>query len=334
MPRSAVRSLTVRPLPPAFEPYRWALSTTAIARIAGVQPDEVLRFDGNTPPRGRARLDQLADAVARVHTYPHGGYPKIHEAIAEYAGVAPENVVLGAGADDLLMLCARTFAGPHDRIDVRDEPVYPVLRGAVHLAGADVGTEHPVATFVCRPHNPTGALVELPAARPLVVDEAYFEYAGGETAVRLVNERVVVIRTFSKAFALAGARIGYAVADADTAAELRTRQSPAPVSTLSVALALGGLAEPPDVAETIAERERVAERLGAIGLEPLPSWTNFVFVPVADAIAIGDALLRQGVAVRASADGIRITVRDARDDDRLVDALESLLESRAIASRL
>jgi histidinol-phosphate aminotransferase len=319
--------LGVRSLPSEFEPYSWALSTAAIAELAGLRPEEVLRFDGNTPPHGRARVDELGDAVARVHTYPHGGYPLIHEAIAEYAGVAPENVVLGAGADDLLMLCARTFAGPGDEVDVRDEPTYPVLRGAVHLAGADVGNTSPVATFVCRPHNPTGTLVPLPDARPLVVDEAYYEFAGGETAAGLIDDGVVVIRTFSKAFALAGARIGYALADVATAEELRTRQSPAPVSTLSVAVALAGLADPPDVSDTIAERERLAERLRGLGLEPLPSWTNFVYVPVDDGFALGDALLRRGLAVRQSAGAIRVTVRDARDDDRLVQALESLLAS-------
>jgi histidinol-phosphate aminotransferase len=317
----------VRSLPSEFEPYSWALSTAAIAELAGVAPEEVLRFDGNTPPRGRARLDHLGAAVARVHTYPHGGYPLIHEAIAEYADVAPENVVLGAGADDLLMLCARSFAGPGDEIDVRDEPVYPVLRGAVHLAGAEVGSRNPVATFVCRPHNPTGALVTLPRSRPLVVDEAYYEFAGGETAAGLIDDGVVVIRTFSKAFALAGARIGYVLADAATAEEVRMRQSPAPVSTLSVALALAGLADPPDVSETIEERERLAERLRELGLEPLPSWTNFVYVRVDDGLTLGDALLRRGLAVRPSRRAIRITVREARDDDRLVQALESLLGS-------
>lgn len=315
---------TVRPLPPSFEPYAWAPSTAAIAELAGIRPDQVLRFDGNTPPVGHARLEQLAEAVATLHRYPHGGYPRIHEEIAEYAGVEPENVVLGAGADDLLMLCARAFAGPGDQVDVRDEPVYAVIPGSVHLAGADVGTEDPVVTFVCRPHNPSGALVDLPGARPLVVDEAYFEYAGGETAATLIDDGVVVIRTFSKAFALAGARIGYALADIETAKELRTRQSPAPVSTLSVALALAGLASPPDIGPTIDERERLAERLRSIGLEPLPSATNFVSVQVEGAAELAHALLREGLAVRPSGSGIRITVNEPAADDVLVAAIDRL----------
>ena len=314
----------MRALPREFEPYAWAPSTAAIAELAGIRPEQVMRFDGNTPPAGRARVEQVADAVAAVHKYPHGGYPRIHEEIADYAGVGPENVALGAGADDLLMLCARAFAGPGDLVEVRNEPVYPVIRTSVHLAGADVGTENPVATFVCRPHNPSGALVELPDARPLVVDEAYFEYAGGETAATLIGDGVVVIRTFSKAFALAGARIGYVLADEETARELRTRQSPAPVSTLSVALALAGLASPPDVGATIGERERLAERLRSIGLAPLPSATNFVYVPVDDAAALAHALLREGLAVRPSGGGIRITVNEPTADDVLVATIDRL----------
>jgi histidinol-phosphate aminotransferase len=311
-------------LPLDFEPYSWAPSTIAIAELAGIRPEQVLRFDGNTPPVGRARLEALADAVGAVHKYPHGGYPRIHEEIADYAGVEPENVVLGAGADDLLMVCARAFAGPGDYVDVRDEPVYAVIRGAVHLAGADVGKRDPVATFVCRPHNPSGALVDLPDARPLIVDEAYFEYADGATAATLIEDGVVVIRTFSKAFALAGARIGYALADAATAKELRTRQSPAPVSTLSVALALAGLADRPDVSPTIEERERLARQLRSIGLEPLPSMTNFVFVEVEDAAELASSLLREGLAVRPAGSGIRITVNDAAADDVLVSAINRL----------
>lgn len=312
----------MRKLPAAYEPYAWAISTAEVARIAGIEPREVLRFDGNVPhrPPRSARPETVAAALAEANAYPHGGYPRIHEAIAEYAGVEPDQVVLGAGADDLILLCARAFAGPGDRIAIADEPTYPLFRLAAWLAGAEVGDEEPAVTFCCRPHNPTGALVELPAARPLVVDEAYFEYCG-ETAAGLLDDGVIVIRTFSKAFGLAAARIGYLLAARETAAELAARQSPAPISTLSVALALAGLADPPDIAATVAERERLAARLRELGLEPLPSWANFLYVPLEGAAEVSDALVRQGLVVRPFEEAIRITVRDEPDDDRLIDTL-------------
>jgi histidinol-phosphate aminotransferase len=152
------------------------------------------------------------------------------------------------------------------------------------------------------------------------VDEAYFEY-GGDTAVGL--DDVVVIRTFSKAFGLAAARIGYAVADAETAGQLRVRQDPLSVTTFSAALALAALrAGPPDVRETIEERERLAAGLRAIGLEPLPSHANFVYVPMAGAREAYEELLRRGIVVRPFEDAIRITVHTPEANERLLRALE------------
>src|SRR5581483_10580015 len=136
-------------------------------------------------------------------------------------------------------------------------------------------------------------LPPLPAARPLVVDEAYYEYCG-QTALPLIEDGdVIVPRTFSKAFALAGA----------------------PVTSLSAALAVAALASPPDVAPVVEERERLARALRGLGLAPLPSQANFLFVPLDRARETAERLLRQGLVVRAYDDGIRITVRDRVDDD-------------------
>ncbi|MDX6487236.1 MAG: histidinol-phosphate aminotransferase [Gaiellaceae bacterium] len=319
----------MRPLSPQFRPYGWALSTADIAARAGLPVTDVLRFDGNTPPDPprSASPATIADALGRIQSYRHGGFPELLRAIADYNGLAPENVVLGAGADDLLMLCARAYAGPGDRVAIADEPSYPLYRVAAWVTGADVGDDDPVLTFVCRPHNPSGAMVDIPPARPLVVDEAYFEY-GGETAIPLIGDGVIVVRTFSKAFGLASARVGYALADAAVAAELNERQQPAPVSTISAALALAGLeAGAPDVSAVIAERERLARELRSIGLEPLPSFTNFLLVPHEGAQELYESLLARGLAVRPSPGAIRITVHRPDADDRLVAALAELSRS-------
>jgi histidinol-phosphate aminotransferase len=311
----------VRLLPGQYGSYD-APSTEWIARHAGIAPAEVLRFDGNTssqpPPYARAEL--LEGALAEINTYPHGGYPRLAPAIAVYAGVVPENVVLGAGADDVILLLVRSFAGRGDRVAIVDDPTYPLFRIAVWLAGAEVGDEDPALTICCRPNNPTGELAPLPEARPLLVDEAYFEYSG-VTAVDLIDDGVIVVRTFSKAFGLAGARVGYALAGRDTADELNRRQAPAPVSTLSVALALAALDSPPDVRAVIEERERVAEELRRIGLEPWPSNANFLYVPFDGAEDVAEALMREGIAVRRVPGALRITIRNRADDDRLLGAI-------------
>ena len=184
----------MRALPEAFRPYQWAPSTAALARVAELDPSQIVRFDGNVPalPSPAARPGTIAPTLARVNEYAHGGYPELVAAIARTAGVGPENVVLGAGADDLILLCARAFAGPGDEVAIPEGPTYPLYRVAATLAGAEVvcGSEpqSPVTlTFACRPGNPTGELPALPEMRPLVVDEAYFEFCG-ETAVGLLDE--------------------------------------------------------------------------------------------------------------------------------------------------
>jgi histidinol-phosphate/aromatic aminotransferase/cobyric acid decarboxylase-like protein/imidazoleglycerol phosphate dehydratase HisB len=324
----------MRALGAGFQMYGWAPSTAELAQRAGLDPVQIVRFDGNVPPLPlpSSRPAAIASELARVNEYPHGGYPRIHEAIAEYAGVERENVVLGAGADDLIMLVARAYAGAGDVVAVPPSPTYPLFRIAAQLAGADVGDDDPVLTFACRPENPTGALEPIPAARPLVVDEAYFEYADDPGAVGLIDDDVIVIRTFSKLFALAGARIGYALASREVAAELNARQAPAQVSTLSVALALAALASPPDVRPVIEERERLAAELRTLGFEPMPSRANFVYVPVDDPQAVGEQLLAAGCVVRVFPEAIRISVRDREDDDLLLAALagasNNLLQAR------
>jgi len=311
----------VRPLTSTIQSYD-APSTAEIAQRLGLSVDQIIRFDGNTSPNAlpSTRAEALTEELGRIHTYPHGGYPELERAIANYAGVSPENIVLGAGADDLILLLTRSFASPGDHVAIANDPTYPMFPISVWVAGAEIGDEDPVLTICCRPNNPTGELGDVPAARPLVVDEAYFEYSG-DTAVELIEDGVIVIRTFSKAFGLAGARVGYALAGRDVAAELNKRQHPAPLSTLSAALALAGLESPPVVTPILDERERMHQRLLELGFEPRPSHANFLYVPVDDPQAEYERLLQHGFAVRPVRGGIRITIRTEPDDERLLQAL-------------
>ena len=121
----------MRTLPASFRAYEWAPSTEELALRVGLDPVELVRFDGNVPPLPlpSSRPGAIAGALADVNTYPHGGYPYIHEAIAVYAGVEPENVVLGAGGDDLIMLCrARVRRAGRRRCRAARADVSPVSR--------------------------------------------------------------------------------------------------------------------------------------------------------------------------------------------------------------
>src|SRR5207244_11746648 len=130
----------VRPLTGEIASYD-APSTDEIAKRVGLPVAEIIRFDGNTSPHAlpSTRAEVLAEELARIHTYPHGGYPRLERAIADYAGVAPESVVLGAGADDLILLLTRSFASPGDRVAIANEPTYPMFAISVWVAGAEVG---------------------------------------------------------------------------------------------------------------------------------------------------------------------------------------------------
>lgn len=312
--------------------YRGSPSTRALVDATGLDESQILRFDSNVPaaPPPYARAATIARALATVNEYSHGGHPALKRAIAERHGVAPENVVLGAGSGDLILLIARALLRPGDTAAIVPAHTFSLYGIAVAQAGASLGDGAPALTFTCRPNNPTGELFDLPAQRPIVVDEAYAEYSG-TSADSLVSEDFIVLRTFSKAFGLAAARVGYALAGKELAGELNRWQAPHPISTISAQLALAALQSPPDVGAQVAERDRLHAELQRLGLRPIQSFTNFVFVPHEDPDGLADALLQQGMVVRRYDDGIRINVRDSYDDDLLLTALAAALEAPAPA---
>jgi histidinol-phosphate aminotransferase len=330
---------------PGFEPYLWAATVEEIAERHGLSPAHVLRFDANVPAFP-APLPFAAEAALRNRgEYPEGSYRELREAAAAYAGCAPEEAEVDAGADGLIGLVARTYLGP-GALALTESPTYPLHAIASRIEGAEVrvaardldalaqaGREARVV-WLCNPGNPSGELwparevIRLAEALPdalVAVDEAYFEY-GGETvagaATQLAN--LVAIRTLSKAFGLAGLRVGYAVASREVAVALSARRQPSPISTTAAELAVAGLREPrieSEVAATLAERERVRSALAAAGFEAPVVHANFVVVRSADAPRLAAALERRSLVVRGYADSLRITVRSPADDDLVLRAL-------------
>ena len=356
---------TPRETPAAFTPYRWATPLAEVARRHGLQAAQILRFDGNVPPLPGVPQIPLSESFARLNEYPEGSYRELREAAVAYvtggagqggrpgggpggagdegtagaSGIDPEWIAVGAGADDLIAMVARTYLSAGRRAAIVG-PTYPVYRVSSLLENAEVvdvaftaDTARGAAVlWLCNPNNPTGASLapaEITAvARALpetlvVVDEAYVEY-GGETVVPFVAElpNLVVLRTLSKAFGLAGLRVGYAVAQPEVVAALTARRSPAPITIPSARIAAAALRDPrTDVADTVAERDRMRDALVAAGYTVPASAANFLFVPLADAANRADALEEQGLMVRRFPDGIRITPRLPGDNDRLLAAL-------------
>jgi histidinol-phosphate aminotransferase len=339
----------VAPLPrtpgAGFEPYLWASTVGEVAARHGLSPAHVLRFDANVPPFP-ARLALPPEAALRERgEYPEGSYRDLREAAASYAGCDPDEVAIDAGADGLIGLVARAYLGP-GALAVTESPTYPLHAIASRIEGADVRTaprdlealaeasRDARVVWLCNPGNPSGELwaaqevVRLAEALPeavVAVDEAYFEY-GGETVAGAASElpNLVAIRTLSKAFGLAGLRVGYAVASREVAAVLGARRAPAPVATTAAALAAAALRAPrvePEVAATVAERERVSSALATAGFDTPPVRANFVVVRTGRAAQLAAELEGRGLVVRGYPDSLRITVRSPADDDLVLHAL-------------
>jgi histidinol-phosphate aminotransferase len=330
---SAGDRLTAMPLADDFAPYAWAATVAEVSARHGLRPEQVLKFDQNTPPLPGVPQVPLAESFARLNEYPDALYRELREAAASYVGhgVGWEQVVVGAGADDLILLCARTFLGPGRRAALI-EPTYALYRIATQLVGADRGEPTAGASLIwrCNPNNPTGTvtppgeLVELARAHPesaVVVDEAYVEF-GGESVVPWLEEapNLIVVRTLSKAFGFASLRVGFAVAAPSTAALLEARRAPAPIAGPAARIAAAALREPRfDLGPSVTERERVRSALAAAGWDVPPVAGNFVWLRTEE--PLGERLEEQGLIVRQFPQGIRITLRRPTENDLLLRAL-------------
>ncbi len=336
--------MRVTPLPEGFESYVWASTAEEVALRRGLHPAQVIRFDANVPPLPGVPQVPLGESFSRLNEYPEGTYRELREAAAGYVGVEPEQVVVGAGADGLIGLAARTFLAPGRRAYVK-RPTYSLYAIASGIAGAHVveGVDEVDLVWLCNPNNPTGELAEpaeiaalarsVPDAA-VVVDEAYFEY-GGKSVVPLIEAapNLVALRTLSKAFGLAALRVGYAVASPEVARELDRRREPAPVAAPAARIAAAALRDPRlDVEHTVTERERMRAALLAAGFDCPPSAANFVLLRGAADRA--DELEALGLVVRRVPEAIRITVRLPAENDRILAALGARPAAAASRSAL
>lgn len=332
------------------------------AGIPPAPPWVDLRLDGN---QGRAPSPQffaeLANDPELLRRYPTER--SLEAQLAARHGVAADRVFVGAGADDVLQRLCRAVLQP-GRQAIVPVPTFEMIERYVALSGAEAVTVpwsegpwpraavlaalRPATALVAivSPNNPTGLVADVDdleavaAAAPqalVLVDAAYAEFADERlTAAALRLPNAVVVRTFSKAHGLAGLRVGYAIAPAAVAGWLRAVGSPFTCGTFARAAAAQRLARGGDevaayVADVAAERAALTAHLRALGLDPLPSAGNFVFVRGGDPQWLADALRGLGIAVRALAGGVRITLPgDAAQFARLSAALAAAVAPDAL----
>ena len=342
-----------RPAISRLQPYEWEPPSASIARQAGVPEDQVVRFDTNTFPWPGATLDRLPPEP--LNEYPDTSYGTLTDAIAQYADVPTDRITVGAGADEVLDMIAKSYIDGSRGV-LLSRPTYPMFRILSEMAGGVLDEvpaidlrldrqtflEHApraAVTWLCNPNNPTGELLPLSfveelagvAGGVLAVDEAYVEMSAVSALPLIVRmPNVVVVRTLSKAFGLAGVRVGYALAGPAISAVLRRVRPPGSISVVSAALgaqALGDLTGMRQrVAQIIDERARLQYELGSLGLEVRDSAANFLLVRTGRRVAA--ELLKEGLVVRTFpstsplAEYIRITVRRPDENARLVAALK------------
>ena len=355
--------------------YAWEATNEQVAERYGVPIESIVRFDLNTSPTPPALVDRLlahGQFDAPLSEYPPSDYRRLTEAAAARYGVATDEILVGAGADEILDLVAKTFLAEGARA-VLPAPTYAMYRVLTEQRVATVVTvprrsategwaldvdavraaaRGSAVVWLCSPNNPT-ALAEPPgvietlldglaadAAEPpvVVLDEAYAEFVG--TTLLPLRERyprLIVVRTASKAYALAGLRVGFAIARPKVIARMNPYRPPGSVSTVSVTIVTEALLDPSILEGNLArvehERDRLATALTESGWSVGPSVTNFLLVDFGSperAAAIAEGMLSLGLVPRTFPAGhplaayLRFTVRDRHENDRLIEAAGDL----------
>lgn len=337
--------------------------------VPGEQPQggRVVKLNTNEnpyPPAPGVIAAARAAATDELRLYPEPSARPLREEAARVYGVRPEQVLAGNGSDELLTMLMRAIVGPDD-IVVYPEPTYSLYDTLVTIQEGRALTipfpadfTLPPALFaaegrlmmVCNPNAPSGSLTPVAMIAELarafdgvvVVDEAYVDFAPpGSTALPLLaaHDNVVVLRTFSKSFSLAGMRIGLLFGHADLLAEIAKVKDSYNLSRVAIAAGTAALAAVDwmerNVARIVATRGRLAAQLVGLGYDVLPSAANFVLARRAgqDQGPVQAALRDRGVLVRHFAterlrDALRISVGTEDDTDRLLAALARLSVAR------
>lgn len=285
------------------------------------------------PPHAERAIREFA--LNTVTRYPTLYGTELKAALADHAGVTPDMVVTGCGSDDILDSAMRAFGNEGDLVAATDPtfamvPIFAkmnVLRCTLvtELPDHEVDADALLATrakliYVCSPNNPTGALVARRTLEQLIdnapgvlmIDEAYVEFAGVSNVDLLKRSpRVLLIRTMSKAFGLAGLRIGYALGHPSLVAEVEKSRGPYKVNALAEHVAVTALRKDVQWVEehiqlAIENRDRLTIELLKLDLDPMPSSANFVCVPVKNCVAVGLAMREKGVGVRPFPDLPRV----------------------------
>jgi histidinol-phosphate aminotransferase len=352
-------------------PYSPGKSSAEVMEKLGI--DEVTKLASNENPLGPSPLaiEAMRQAASEVYTYPDPQALELTDALARKLDVEPETIIVGRGSDEVLHMLGLGFVDEGSNLVFSDPPfaMYPItarLMGAEERvvaarenrhdleAIADVADERTKLILISNPYNPLGTIVTadeidafmaaVPDGCIVVFDEAYFEYVDDPAYPDTLNyvrdgARCEVLRTFSKAYGLAGLRIGYGMAPVDITNVLKQVREPFNVNMMAQAAAVASLDDAEQVARSVANnrvgKEYLYEQFDRMGLEYIPTEANFIMAGVGmDSVECFDALMRRGVTVRTGEifgmpTWIRVTIGTPDQNERFIAALGEVLEEQA-----
>ena len=350
-------------------PYQPGKPIGEVKRAYGLE--KVFKLASNENPYGPSEkvMEAILAATREINRYPDGRCFYLRQSLSEKLSLAPEKIVFGNGSDELIVLALRAFVEPEDEVILSD-PTFLVYKIASELAEAKVVTvptrdfkydldgmlskitDKTKMIFIANPENPTGTYItdiemerfieKVPSQVIVFIDEAYYEYArGGDYPETLgLTERedknVIVSRTFSKAYGLAGLRLGYTVARKDLSLALNKVMEPFNVNSLAQAAAVAALGDGIGLARSLdlvsKEKIKICKALEQMDVEFVPSRTNFILIDTKrSSKTIFDFLLKVGVIVREMSSWalfgfIRVSIGLPEENDAFIKAFEESLK--------
>lgn len=350
---------------PVYQPGR---PIEEVARELGLPADDIIKLASNENPLGPSRLAVAAmrKALGSIHLYPDGNAFYLKQKLAAKLGVAPENLLLGNGSNELLELLGHALIAPGAEVVVSQYcfAVYPIVTALfggtltvvparkyghdLDAMRAAIGPSTRVV-FVANPNNPTGTMVPpdalrrfidtLPPQVVLVLDEAYIEFL--DEPLDLVAEvaggqrpNVILLRTFSKIYGLAGVRLGYGIGHRDFIGELEKMRQPFNINSVAQAGALAALDDAAHATRTRRVNARglrlYARTFRKLGLEFVRSYANFILVKVGDGAGVFRELQKRGVITRPMGgydlpEWIRISIGTPKENEKCLTALAAVL---------
>ena len=350
----------------SIKPYVPGKPMEELEREMGIHNSIKLASNENPLGPSPKAMEAVRKELNKAHRYPEGGGYYLTGRLAEKLNVAPQRIVLGNGSDDIIGMLTKAFLRPGDEA-VMPSPSFLMYEIMVHVSGAipvmvplssfsidldamaEQVTERTRLVFLTHPNNPTGSMIsetafcaflqKMPEQVIVVLDEAYIEFVRDPAALDSLphvkkDRRVVVLRTFSKAYGLAGMRVGYGVMDPEIGSLLHRVRQPFNVNSLAQAAATAALDDDVFLQQTRAVVHDGLDfyyaTLDRLEISYLPSQANFVMIRVGDADRVYQQLLQEGVIVRSMTsygfpEYIRVTIGLKQENERFFAALEKVL---------